>query len=384
MFSPKKSKTKKVILICLIFLLLMSVNFGIFDEIAKAKIKGTKKAGTGGTAAAVGTLSCLTNIGVAIWTGGAATVDIRKCIDEILLAVWKAAVYPMLKKMVMSLVTSGDFGITWESIQDWFYYDLVFQTVEAVLNRIGITLCAQFSASIKLALFYSSAPDYYPECKFSDSMIAKTIAEAIQREDWGVIRRDFYRLFHINSQPQYNPFTNYWLAKGLIDSETAIRQDQIRMELTFSGGFLGTRDCEKDKKTGKLKTPEKCRVVTPGAWFAETVFGEFHKVETATLQAQALADLGALTAMAIDTLANQAISGAWSDLTNWFNSQKDDNRNYIKTLEKEAKQTQSATGQNKTIEFPYPKSTYEITPATPTKEEIPSTPLETEEELPIK
>ncbi|MEW6407548.1 MAG: hypothetical protein AB1465_02550 [Patescibacteria group bacterium] len=354
----KSSKLKKGIALIILIIFLFVVHFNFLQGVVFAQGAGA------GTAAAGGAISCALAT-VALWQSPKA---IEECLNRILVAIWKSAVYPLLKRMVMSLITTGDFGITWESIKDWFYYDLVFQTAEEILNRIGLTLCAQFSVQIKLALLYSLALDYYPECEFDESQIAQTINEAIQREDWEPIRRDFFRMFYMQSLPPYNQFTNYWLAKKLVNTEVTRTREDINRELTFSNGFLGTRECEDKDKDGKIDNPTKCRVITPGSYFAETVFGEYKQVEQATIGAQTLADLGALTAMAIDTLTNQAIYGMYGKLQSWVSGQKEDkSREYIKTLEKQAKQDQTMTGENKLIEFPEQQSGYKVAPLPETK-----------------
>lgn len=362
----KSSKLKKGITLIILVIFLFVVHFNFLHGVVFAQGAGETARGvaTGAAGSVVGGAMSCGLAGIALWHAPKA---LEECLNRILVAVWKSAVYPLLKKMVMSFITTGDFGVTWESIRDWFYYDLVFQTAEAILNRIGLSLCAQFSVQIKLALFYSLAPDYYPECTFERSQLAQMIDEAIRKDSWEPVRRDFFRMFYISSLPPYNQFTNYWLAKKIVNSEVSRTREDIKMEVTFSNGFLGTRDCEDRDKDGKIDNPTKCRVITPGSFFAETVFGEYRNVEEATLKAQALADLGALTAMAIDTLINQAISGMYGKLQSWVARQKEDkSREYIKTLENQAKQDQTMTGGNKFIKFPEQQSGYRVAPVSPT------------------
>lgn len=361
----KSSKLKKSVALIILIIFLFVVHSNFLQGVVFTKEAAAASAGAGAAAVGAFGLDCAPSP-IALWHSPKA---MEECAYRVLTAVWKAAVFPLIKRMVMSFITTGDFGITWESIKHWFYYDLVFQTAEAVLKRIGLSLCDQFSVQVRLALLSSYLPDFRPECDFNRSQIAKMVKEAIDRDSWEPVRRDFFRMFYLSSFPQNNQFTNYWLAKKYINAEVTRTQEDIKLELTFSRGFLGTRDCEDKDGDGKIDNPTKCRVVTPGSFFAETVFGEYQSIEKATLGSQVLADIGALSAMAIDTLVNQFIYGAYGKLQTWLNRQKEDKyREEIKTLEKQATQNQTTSGENKPIEFPEQQSSYKVSPSPPTKE----------------
>lgn len=324
------SKTKKGLILGLLFLtFFVSMNFNLLlEKSAMAQgvdgaLQGAKSAiKAGETASAVSKLSATSGL-----LGSIPVVETRSPIDEVLVGVWKSSIYPLIRRLVISLITKGDFGLTWEGIKDWFYKDLIFQTAERILNQLGLSLCAKFSLQIRVALMQSLVPLEPPACTFQQSEFAQIIDDALTKGGeaaWARIRRDFFSMFYLSLQPQNNQFTNYWSVKSKIITASSREQEDIKFELALGEGFLGTKDCSKDRDgDGKIQSPEDCITVTPGQYLSKMIFGEAERVEQATLSSQVSSDMLALSAMSIDLLINQFIGGVFQDINKWARGQSE-------------------------------------------------------------
>lgn len=342
-FFSRHKIFQRVICVVILVLFLCVTNFALFEKQAQAQVGGMVGAMAGGS-------GCISTVITATPIWGK---QMAECANQIMIGIWKASIFPFLKRIVLNLVLKGDFGLTWDSVKDWIYQDLVFQTIEQVLKQVGLSLCARLSVNLRLALYQTTSPDYYPKCTYQQSEIAQVVGEFIKDPKAGAqrLRRDFFGMFYFSTQPSYNQFGQYWLVKDIVAGKISQQQNDIKLELMFSNGFLGTRDCKDKNGDGRIDRPQECTVTTPGKWVADRIVGDQAQKEQALFTSQALADLGALSGEVIDLLANRAITGLFNDLNDSFRSQVEDaEKDRIKALEKEKSQNQAVTGGNRIIE----------------------------------
>lgn len=225
--------------------------------------------------------------------------------DRISVYVWKAAIYPLVRKAIITMITGGDFKITWDSVRTWLIEDLAFQTLHAVLmTYTGYGLCIDIGINIQMALRRSVAPDYEPICSFEDSKIAQIGSSLIfEGTDaaWEKIRNEYYQSFFVNISGSANNQLNAWFdIQDNFEQQKNKEEQHIRLELLANDGFLGKRDCTGIEPEKRGINNEKCPILTPGATIADYLKKEYSNADDATLRATIKEDIAVLAGMVID------------------------------------------------------------------------------------
>lgn len=286
------------------------------------------------------------------------TVDIEAWLERILLGVWKAVFYPLLRRIVISLITRGDFGITWNELKTWFWKDLVFQIAEQTLNQFGLTLCFRLSANIKIALMRSIAPEYKPNCTYERSEIAQLMASCVKKGTkacWARVRRDFWGAWSLSVTTDSNQFGAWWSVKNAVYGEKGKRERQYELEILSNKGFLGARDCTRGKDLnhdGKIDPQTECPIVTPGTAIASMVAGEPKRLQEGTLKSEVVYDLMALFGMSIDLILTQLLGGMLESVEHWRRENyKEASEDYYKAVSGGGTE-EKHIGENQTIPIP--------------------------------
>lgn len=301
-----------------------------------AKSTAGSTVASAGLASTFGGISCLTRMVGSLsgmtyagWGSPALGVATSECANDILKALWKTVIFKLIRQVTLNLVTKGDFGMSWDEIQDWFYKDVVFQAAELVLNKLGLSLCTRFSLSVQIALYQSVATGYYePSCTFDQSEFAQIIDDAFTKGNDAAlarIRKDFWSSFSVTTQPQQNEFSNFWVVKNAITEQRDQKQDIVARELSYSvGGVLGQRECKEDPKNPGTIDPTTCKVKTPGMMVSQVIMGDYAQAKDASFKSTAMADMGALLGEVLDIVVNQAVTGGVEKFEGWRKGQVED------------------------------------------------------------
>lgn len=232
--------------------------------------------------------------------------------DRIAIAVWKFAVYPVVKQSVITLVTGGDFKISWDSVKNWLIHDLAFQALDATLRAYtGYGLCIDIKMNVELALRQAMAPDYQPLCRPEDSKIydlAKTLTLEGSDEAWKKVKDEYYKSFYVNFSTTADNDLNQWFTlRSNAEAEKDKAQQHIYLELLANDGFLGKRDCSGIPPAQQGVNGENCPIMSPGAIVAESIKSTISASEQATLQATIKEDLATLAGAATQLILQQII-----------------------------------------------------------------------------
>lgn len=281
-------------------------------------------------------------------------VDIQELLNKVLLIVWKSVLFPLLRKIILSVITTGDFPMSLDEFTQWLYKDLGFQIVEAILNQYGLTLCSKFSMNIKIALTQSLSAGWAPDCTFDESWLATTIEDCIRTGEeacWAKVRKDFLKSFTLTAMGSNNQFGKWFEFKDTFYSRKARKEGDFRAELQIGTGFLGRRDCDKWTKRNDLNQdgqmqPDECPIVTPAGSVAPIV-NKYGEINSSALKSAVWTDMVSLTLEVVQTLLNEAIRGAVGEINEWKSNQE-----RKATTEYQEIKTQQRMGENKPIAIP--------------------------------
>lgn len=304
------------------------------------------------------------------------TIDIDEQLNRVLVAIWKFAIFPILKKLVVKLA-SGDLSINGLELITTFAKDLAFQSLQAVLlTYTGFSLCSDIRGNMRTAFARAGTPgEYIPDCTFDRSIIKKGFDIVRQlgnstnlSEAAKVAERELTSRFAISLQGSNNDFGTWFGLRSNFLEQNEKKQQNYRFELLVNQGFFGARDCGKlnvpgstkaeaeaapkvkktaKKKTASAKTVDKykdCRIKSPGLMFAEDAKKRIEGVKQGSIQATALQDIIALSAIFIDTLIETSLTGFWNAVTNTGTTS-------LQSSESQGSDFQR-TGQNAQIEWP--------------------------------
>ena len=120
------------------------------------------------------------------------TFDIKQILNNLLVSIWKSVLFPLIKEIIVGYITTGEFPMNMDEFKTWLVEDLLFQTMESVLNEFAnFSLCAEFSMNVRIALGQNElAPEDRPDCTFRESNWMTTLETAYQAyEEGGEIGR---------------------------------------------------------------------------------------------------------------------------------------------------------------------------------------------------
>jgi len=282
-------------------------------------------------------------------------IDLMEIINKVILIVWKTVIFPLLKKIILSVITKGDFPITLDAFKEWLYKDLGFQILEAILNQYGLTLCSRFSANIKLAIQKHLAAEWAPTCTWDESWLAKTLEDCLRTGEeacWAKIRADALKSVRLTFSGSNNEFFKWFDVQDTFYSRKAKEEGDLRLEIQANSGFLGKRDCSKWKKEthdfngdGKMQENE-CPLMTAGESIAKMI-EPYGPMQDSSMKSVIWSDMVSLLAQIIDTLLSDAVGGMVNKINTWKSNQQ----RKAATEYQEAK-TQQKMGQNKPLEVP--------------------------------
>lgn len=280
------------------------------------------------------------------------TMDLRQILNNILVGIWKAVVFPLIQKIVVGFLTTGEFPMTGDEMLTWLYKDLAFQTLEVILNQFNITLCTEFSANVRLALQNITSDEYTPDCTFDESWLATTIEEAVLEGSdaaWAKVKSDFLGSFSINVETSNNVYSRWFEVQDTFRSERARAEGDLRLELGANTGFLGRRDCSQwqesrdDRNNDGERQDNECPVTSPGE-SVSSLFNGYEVLQGASAGSEVLADLVGLLGTIIDLVINQAIGGIAKAIES---GRSDTERSAAEEYQEVRSQR---TGENQTIE----------------------------------
>lgn len=325
------------------------------------------------TASGLGILSQPKTASAAAWL----TIDIDARLNKILVAIWKFAVYPILKKLVLK-IAAGDLSINGLELVTTGLKNLAFQGLQAtMLAYTGFSLCSDIRGNLRVAFARAGTPgDYVPDCTFDRSLVKKSIDVVRRLEATGgtpdkvfkVLEGELVGRFSASLQDSNNDYNTWFGLRTNFAEQLQKKQENYRFEILVNQGFLGARDCgklnfpgatkaeteaaskvKKTSKKTKAKTVDKyrdCRIKSPGLMFAEEAKKNIDGLKQGSIQATAVEDLIALTALFIDTLIDTSLTGFWNAVTNTGTSA---------TSASESKGSDfQRTGQNKKTVLPEP------------------------------
>ncbi|MDD3887945.1 MAG: hypothetical protein PHN19_04170 [Patescibacteria group bacterium] len=240
----------------------------------------------------------------------------RDTADRIGITVWKAAVYPLVRDMVLSFVSTGDFKLSWNNVKDWLIHDLAFQTANAILQEyVGFNLCATIGADIRVALLQMyDDTGFAPDCTFDQSQLAQTAEKLFSGDSeqaWQDVKNYYYQNFHFSLYGEANQFGTWFKLRDNINTQINQRQQNIRFEMLINEGFLGNYDCS---GVPESQRPDNCRVVSPGAVVAELVKSSVRDPMDSALKAQMINDVAALAGVVTDMMKNKFIYSIYDKL----------------------------------------------------------------------
>lgn len=291
--------------------------------------------------------------------------DLGKFIENILLAIWKFAIYPLLKKIVITAVTKGDWGITKEEIEKWAERDLAFQAANSVFKQItGVDLCFPLNATLKLSISKFVQNDKIT-CTYDRSELV-TLLNMDPDKRSAELRKKLYNSLQLSMSGSNNQmFLALDATTSALNKKNA-KSTSVKQELTNGFGLLSTRDCSvqgsrsvwraKGKKEHEIDAngdnyvdakyrPEYCRKTGIDGQLAETIkknggaagdeFGQ-------TLKSQVLLDLIAVGKMAISSAVEEH---AVKPLQKWLKEK-------LLGTDETAAPNISRSGENQLIEYP--------------------------------
>jgi hypothetical protein len=293
--------------------------------------------------------------------------DLGKFLENLLIAIWKFAIYPLLKKIVITAVTKGDWALTKEEIQKWAIQDLAFQAANSIFKQItGISLCARINANLRLAISKFVAPDYKPDCTFDRSELVSLLKMSPDQRS-KELRKKLYNSIIISMTGSNNEIGLALNATvGILDRMNT-KQTSVNKELDVGSGLLATRDCSVKAAKALLKgtgtdprvydadgddmvdqewRPEYCVKKTLEGQLAETIKkhgGAAGEEFGQTLKSQVLFDLIALAKMAISSALEEH---AVNPLKKWIR------KKLLDEDKTELAETFTRSGENRLIEFP--------------------------------
>lgn len=285
--------------------------------------------------------------------------DIKAILNNLLVSIWKSVLFPLIKEIIVGYITTGEFPMNMDEFKTWLVEDLLFQTLESVLNEFAdFSLCAEFSMNIRIALSQNElAPEDQPNCSYDQSPWMETLENVYRASEAGEdvgdvltdsIRENFFENFAISAQGSNNQYGAWYGVQDRTTVEATRQENQYNVELSANSGFLGSRDCSRGEDTdgsGEVDGDE-CETVSTGQSVADSL-ESYNNYTEGTIQAEVFTDLIAMFGSIIDLLINQAIKGGISAISNWKsrgNGSATDN--YRESIE-----TSQSIGENPPTEF---------------------------------
>ena len=232
--------------------------------------------------------------------------------DRIATYVWKAAVYPLIRDMVIRVVTTGDFKITWDDLKTWLVRDLVFQTFNAIFEEFtGFNLCARISGNIRIALLNASLTEYVPDCTFDQSEMGQMVERVLTGETgaWEELKAKYYRDFSFSLYSSSNDFYSWYELRDNFESQKEQKEQELKFEMLINDGFLGTRNC-----TDEQKQNGNCPVVSPGTYVANLFKETYTAPFDSALGAQMWNDMASLGGVITDILKNRLVNNIYTSI----------------------------------------------------------------------
>lgn len=255
--------------------------------------------------------------------------DIKQILNNILVAIWKSVLFPLIKEIIIGWITTGEFPMTMDEFKTWLYEDLLFQTLESVFNEFAnFSLCARFSANIRIALGQNELSDEKPECTYDESELAQMVEDMVRAGDseeaWSEIGEDFLGNFAITAQGSNNQYGAWYETQDRFYAQSRRTEDDLRLEVGANRGFLGQRDCSRwteanDQNGDGERQDNECPLQTTGE-SAASALESYNTLEEGTIGSEVFSDLIALFGQVIDLVINKAISGGISAISNWKSS----------------------------------------------------------------
>jgi len=304
--------------------------------------------------------------------------NIGELLEHVFLAIWKYAIYPLLKKVIISLIVNGDWGMTAEELSKWAYQDLAFQTVNAIFkSTTGFSLCTKISDWLKMSITLWVAPDYTPDCTYDNSDLMKLLEdladdpEAIKERLKG-LRKDLFGAI-INSNTKSNNEIGLSLdTMAIATDRDAEARAGMKSELAAGDGLLATRSCKVDETYIKSQgqkidivdknrdgivdsdfQPGFCRKTALEGWASDAIKNASAASPEAlqVVTSEVLTDLLSLTGMAISTaIEHHALNPLKQYLVD---SLLDDDSSSLA----ETQQGAQKTGKNRLITYPTDSTT---------------------------
>jgi hypothetical protein len=284
--------------------------------------------------------------------------DIKAILNNLLVSIWKSVLFPLIKEIVVSYITTGEFPMNMDEFKTWLVEDLLFQTMESVLNEFAnFSLCAEFSMNIRIALGQNElAPDDQPDCTYDQSVWMEKLEKAYQAGEEGGngmavlgedLRDTFFENFTISAQGANNQYGSWWNVQDRVTAEATRQENQYNVELSANRGFLGQRDCSRgeDRNDDGEVSGDECPTTTTGESVA-TALESYNNYTEGAIQTEVFSDLIALFGNVIDLVINQAIKGGISAISSW--GSKKGKRNSVDEYRMESMQK---IGDNLTIEY---------------------------------
>ncbi len=261
--------------------------------------------------------------------------DIKQILNNLLVSIWKSVIFPLIKKIVIGYITTGEFPMDMDSFKTWLYEDLLFQTLESVVGQFSnFSLCADFSMNVRIALGNETALNTgdgsdQPDCTYDQSNLAQMLERVITAEQdtggggealWDEINHNYLSGLFQTSLGSNNQYGAYIDAQERFATQSTRTANDLRDEASANRGFLGTRDCSQwtaesndTNHDGEMQENE-CPVQTTG----ETIAGaleSYNTLEQGSVGSEVFADLLGFLGQIVDLLINKAVSAGISAIT---------------------------------------------------------------------
>ena len=287
--------------------------------------------------------------------------DIKQILNNLLVAIWKSVIFPLIKEIVIGYITTGEFPMDMDSFKTWLVEDLLFQTLESILNEFAdFSLCANFSLNVRIALGNELTLDDQPECTYDQSELAQMLERVITAEQetgeggealWDEINNNYLSGLVQTSLGSNNQYGGWLEAQERFSVETTRTRDDLQLEVSANRGFLGQRDCSQWEegshdlnRDGEMQENE-CPLQTTG----ETVAGaleSYNTLEQGSIGSEVFADLIGFLGNIVDLLINKAVSAGISAITGGSTRERSAATEYRQATETASQ----GVGENRTFE----------------------------------
>ncbi|NQV13271.1 MAG: hypothetical protein HQ530_03135 [Parcubacteria group bacterium] len=294
--------------------------------------------------------------------------DLTTLLENILLVVWKAALYPLIRDVMMAAASRSDFLMTSEQLAQWFTEKVLFQAANVVFKRLTAhSLCVNINWNLKLALTKFVAEGHDPKCTFDQSKIAQFAVLSLD-DKMDAIRKELPNMLTTTVSGSNNDINLSLEAALSIMDLGEEKKDSAKTELFNGKGLFTARDCSVNSAQAKawgrtlswydldddgmvdpMFRPDHCRKINVEGQLAAAIiknhgaagdeFGE-------TLRSQIALDVMNLSKMALGTaIESYALDPLKKWLAEFLLDDGDDSSTAIIP-------TYTKTGDNRLIEFP--------------------------------